>query len=144
MRAPRRIIIHSLADARAALAAAQELGVPVVLATAVGAGGYAGAMWFNAVIEAARADFPSVPVVTILDCSGEAGTVLNALRHGLKRVRFSGGAAALKRLRDIAGQLDAEIETGKPPPALDLLHERDPDAACRRYLRERTRRRGKA
>jgi hypothetical protein len=91
-------------------------------------------MWFNAVIEAARADFPTVTVAAVLDCADEAGTVLNALRHGLKRVRFTGSAAALKRLRDIAGQLDAEIETGEPPPALDLLHEADPEAACRRYL----------
>jgi hypothetical protein len=134
VRRPRRIIIHSLADARAALQAAHELGVPLELASAVGAGGYAGAMWFKALITAAREDFPAVPVTAVLDCADEPGTTLNALRHGLKRVRFVGGAQTLKRLRDIALQLNAEIETGRPPAALDLLHERDPEGACREYL----------
>jgi hypothetical protein len=132
--AARRIIIHSLADARAALSVAHERGVPIELASAEGAGGYAGAMWFNAVIETARADFPSVAVTAVLDCAAEAGTALNALRHGVRRVRFTGSAAASKRLKDIARRCGSVIETGKPPAALDLLRQDDPLAACRRYL----------
>jgi len=102
--------------------------------SAEGAGGYAGAMWFRSVLELASAEFPAVAVAAVLDCADEAGTVLNALRLGLKRVRFTGSAAALKRLEDIARQRGAEIETGKRPATLDLWHERDPEAACRQYL----------
>ena len=83
----KRIIIHSLADARAALAAAQALKSPVVLASAAAAGGYAGPAWFRAVVDQARAEFPDVAATVVLDCGDEAGTVLAALQHGFTRVR---------------------------------------------------------
>ena len=130
----KRIIIHSLAHARAALAAARAREVPITLASAAGAGGYAGPLWFKSVIETARADFPEVEVTAVLDCGGEAGTTLAALRHGIKRVRFTGNEAALASLRDIARELGAEIEAGAPSDALDLLNEPDPEAAVRTYL----------
>ena len=130
----KRIIVHSLAHARAALAAAHALKVPVTLASAVSAGGYAGPLWFKSLIEAARADFPEVEVTAVLDCGGEAGTVLAALRHGIKHVRFTGSGAALASLRDIAEQLGAEIETGTAPDALDLVDQPAPEATARAYL----------
>jgi hypothetical protein len=130
----KRIIIHSLDHARAALAAAHALKLPVTLASAAGAGGYAGPLWFKSLIEAARAEFPEVDVSAVLDCGGEAGTTLAALRHGIKRVRFTGNEAALASLRDIAQGLGAEIETGPAPEVLDLLSEPDPEAAARAYF----------
>lgn len=139
----KRIIVHSLDDARAALAAAVELKTAVTLASAHGAGGYAGPLWFKAVIEAAAAEFPGAEMAAVLDCADEAGTVLQALRHGLKRVRFTGNAAALKRLRAIAGKLGATIETARAPAALDLREAPDPKAAARAYLAEAPPRRAK-
>ena len=130
----KRIIVHSLAHARAALAAARDLQVAVTLASAAGAGGYAGPLWFKSLIAAARAEFPEADVEAFLDCGSEAGTTLAALRHGFKRVRFTGDAAALQPLREIAQELGAEIETGDAPEALDLLDESDPEAAARAYL----------
>jgi hypothetical protein len=115
----KRIIIHSLADARAALAAAWALKSPVVLASAEAAGGYAGPAWFKALVDQARAEFPEARATAVLDCGDEAGTA---------------GGAALKRLKDIAGQMGAAIETGRRPAALDLLDQRDPEAAARVYL----------
>jgi len=132
----KRIIIHSLADARAALAAAQALNVPVTLVSAEGAGGYAGASWFKALIDAAAAEFPAVALTAVLDCADEPGTALNALRHGIKRLRFTGAAAPRRRLKDIAHELGAEIEMGTAPEALDLLDQRDPEKAVRAYLRD--------
>jgi len=137
----KRVIVHSLADARAALAAASALHRPITLASAYGAGGYAGPLWFKGVIEAAAAEFPEVSVSAVLDCADEAGTVLLALRHGLKRVRFTGNAAARKRLQAIAAELGAEIETGRRPAALDLREVRDPAAELRAYLAPPARRR---
>jgi hypothetical protein len=130
----RRIIVHSLGDARAALAAARDLKVPVTLASAAGVGGYAGPLWFKSLIAAARAECPEAAAEAVLDCGSEAGTTLAALRHGFKRVRFTGDAAALQPLREIAQELGAEIETGEAPEALDLLDETDPEAAARDYL----------
>ncbi len=127
----KRIIVHSLAHARAALAAARDLRVPVTLASA---GGYAGPLWFKSLIAAARAEFPEAEADALLDCGSEAGTTLAALRHGFKRARFTGDAAALQPLREIAKELSAEIETGHAPEALDLLNETDPEAAARAYL----------
>jgi hypothetical protein len=131
---PRRIIIHSLAHARAALGVAAALGVPVTLASAVGAGGYAGPLWFKALIEAALHEHPGVAAAAVLDCADEAGTTLGALRAGIKRVRFTGADEVRERLAAIAAQLGATIEGGEPPPALDLLDAPDPTRLCHAYL----------
>ena len=131
----KRIIIHSLAHARDALAAAAALKVPVTLASAKGAGGYVGPLWFKSLVETVRAEFPEVEVAAVLDCGSEAGTTMAALRHGLKHVRFTGNETALASLRDIAQGLGAEVETAETPDKLDLLNERDPEAAARDYLR---------
>src|SRR5579864_2025139 len=130
----RRIIIHSLDHARAALDAAAAVGVPVTLASAIGAGGYAGPLWFKAVIEAALHDHPGVTAAAVLDCGDEAGTTLGALRAGLKLVRFTGRDDVRERLAAIAAQLGAAIESGEPVPALDLLDAADPARLCRAYL----------
>ncbi len=133
----KRIIVHSLAHARAALAAARALEVPVTLVSAAAAGGYAGPLWFKSLVDAVRADFPEVEITAVLDCAGEAGTTLAALRHGIKRVRFTGTDTTCAPLRDIAQQLGAEIETGEEPDGLDLLNEADPESAARDYLAAR-------
>jgi len=129
-----RIIIHSLAHARAALDAATALGVPVTLASAAGAGGYAGPLWFKALIEAALRDHPGVSAAAVLDCGDEAGTTLGALRAGIKHIRFTGRGDVRERLAAIAASLGATIESGAPPPALDLLDASDPARLCHAYL----------
>jgi hypothetical protein len=133
-RGERFIVIHSLDHARSAAGAAQALALPLTLASAAGAGGYVGPPWFKSVIDSAAAEFPGVRLSAVLDCGEEAGTALAALRHGLRRVRFTGGAAAAARLADIAGQLGAVIERGELRPALDLLDCRDLEASCRAFL----------
>ncbi|HXP75626.1 MAG TPA: hypothetical protein VN823_15895 [Stellaceae bacterium] len=128
-----RIIVHSLADARAALAAASALGLPVTLASAPGAGTYAGPHWFLALVAEAAREHPGVAVDAVIDCADEAGTALAALRAGCKRVHFTGRADTREKLGEIAAALGAEIEGGDRD-ALDLLDQRDPEAACRAYL----------
>ncbi|HUN48425.1 MAG TPA: hypothetical protein VMU85_17985 [Stellaceae bacterium] len=130
----KRIVIHSLADALAALAAAGQLRTPVILESAAGAGGFAGPAWFKAVVDQARAAFPGVEASAMLDCADEAGTVLAALQQGLTTLRFTGKPTTLRRLKDIARQAGATIETGRRKPALDLLDNGDPAAALRAYL----------
>jgi hypothetical protein len=132
--AERFIVIHSLGDARAALEAGASLGVQVTLASAPGAGIYAGPGWFKAVIEAARGEVPAAEFSYVLDCGDAAGMVLAALRQGLPRVRFTGPAATAARLADIAAQCNAAIERGPLEPALDLLDQHNAMSLCRAFL----------
>jgi hypothetical protein len=130
----RRVIVHSLDQARAALRAAAELGVGVTLASAAGAGAYAGPLWFKALIDAARKAHPEVAFDAVLDCGEEAGSALAALRAGIARVGFCGPTEVAARLRAIAEALGAALETVSGSDALDLVEVRDPYAAARAFL----------
>jgi hypothetical protein len=129
-----RIIVHSLEQARAAVAAAAELRVPMMLVSAAGAGGYAGPLWFTALVDAARHDHPEAAVAAVLDCADEAGTALAALRAGVTRVRFTGPEPVRLRLAEIAAALGAAIESGPVEGALDLLDRHDPKGAALAFL----------
>lgn len=131
--AGRAIIVHSLEDARAALAAAAALGVPVTLASAPGAAGYLGALWFREMIALAAAERPEVQVSALIDCGDKPGHVMAALRQGMKTIRFTGPKATAKTLAALADRYGAEIVTA-PVEACDLLDEPRPEAACRAWL----------
>ncbi len=131
--AGKTVIVHSLADARAALAAAADLGVPVTLASAPGAAAYAGPGWFQEVVAQAAAEVPPADWEAVIDCGERAGDVLLALRLGLERVRFTGKTAVAKKLAAIAEQQNATLITGRLE-GLDLRGTADPYAACRDWL----------
>ena len=130
---PPAIVIHSLAHATAALAAADELGVPVTLISAPDAAAYAGPGWFRAVAEQACAAHPGVEVTAVLDCGDMTGHALAALREGVVAIRFAGDTSG--KIEDIAGQYGALVIAGRPE-ALDLANvaERDMMAACKAWL----------
>lgn len=130
-----RIVIHSLAHARAALVAATELDLPVTLTSAPGAAAYLGAPVFREMVAAAEREFPDADVTALLDCGDDAGLALNALRHGLKVIRLKAADPVLARVADIAGQLGATLDPTPDAPALDLLEAADPRQACRDWLR---------
>ena len=98
------------------------------------AGGYAGAAWFKALLAAAQAAHPGVGITGVLDCGDEPGTVLAALRAGLRHLRFTGPEETRARLAAIAEQLDATVEGDEPVEALDLLDRRDAGALCSAFL----------
>jgi hypothetical protein len=126
----RFIIIHSLADARIALAAASKLDRAVTLVSAPGAGLYGGPGWFKALLDLAGAD----AAWAVLDCADAPGQVLAAWRAGLRRVGFSGDEAAAIALADIAAQLGVRLERMPLAPTLDLSRAADPAAACCEFL----------
>ena len=72
-------IVHSLAEAKAALAH----GRPVTLLSAPGAALYAGCGWWKALTEQARAAYPDVPCMDILDCADGTGEAFAAVRIGV-------------------------------------------------------------
>ncbi len=131
--ARKAVIVHSLGDACAALAAASELGVPVTLASAPGAAAYAGPGWFQEVVAQAAAEVPRADCQAVIDCGERPGDVLLALRLGLEKVRFTGKKDVAKTLAAIAEQQGATLITGRLE-ALDLRGVADPTAACRAWL----------
>ena len=130
---PGPIIVHDLAHVRAALAAAADLGVAVTLTSAPDAAAYLGSGAFKAMIDLGRREFPQVPLTAVLDCGDAPGLALGALRIGIPAVRLHAAPDVLARVADIAGQLGAVLDTDDRP-GLDLARERDPEAACRRWL----------
>ena len=129
----RAIVVHSLDDARIALAAAAAVARPVRLFSAPAAAGYAGAGWFAQVTALASADFPQVQFEAVLDCGDGAGLVMAALREGLKTLRFTGPEAIAAKLSDMARASGARLIKSEIP-ALDLRSERDPIEAARAWL----------
>ncbi len=129
-----RIVVHSLDQARAALAAATALKRQVVLASAAGAGCYAGPAWFKSLVALAQESYPGAQMEAVLDCGDAAGTALAALRLGFKHVGFSGGDEARAKLADIARALGAAIEPSYADACLDLRDRKNPQVLCAAYL----------
>ncbi len=131
-----RIVFHSLAHARAALAAAAEAGVAVTLQSAPGAAAYAGAGYLKAIADRAAAEHADVDCAAVIDCGADAGIAMAALRIGWRTVAFSGPAKVRRKLADIAEQMGARLvaDEADAREALDLLDVADADAACREYL----------
>jgi hypothetical protein len=127
------IVIHSLADARAALVAARDSGVKVTVISAPGAAAHAGAVWFDQVLHAAHAECPEAEFDAILDCDDAPGFALGALRAGIKTIRFAGREDVTSRLAGIAAANGARLVT-EPVETLDLRGHKDPASACRAWL----------
>ncbi len=127
------VIVHCLEDARIALTAAEALGCGIVLASAPGAAGYAGVLWFRELLRAAAAERPGLAVTGLLDCGDKPGLVLAALGQGLPALRFTGPRKVATRLAQICAAEGVELVTG-PLKALDLGAESAPEAACRAWL----------
>jgi hypothetical protein len=117
------IIVHSLAHAVAALSAAAETGQPVTLASAPGAGIYAGPAWFCALVATARTTIPAARCAVLLDCGEDAGAAQAAIRAGIEGIVFTGRGDVAERLADIASKSGIRLVTVRPDPALDLAAE---------------------
>lgn len=132
-RTDRAIRIRGLADARAAMTAAADLGVPVLLVSAPGAGRHAGAGWFRALTERLRAEFPRVALTAVLDCADSPGAALAALREGVGDVCLDGPPAVVGRVAAIAAAAGSRSHA---PIATAFEPEGGTDAvrACREWL----------
>jgi hypothetical protein len=126
-------LVHGMGHARAACAAAAEAGRPIALLSARAAGQFAGVGWFRALVEEARAEFPTLDVVGILDCGDAAGRAMQAMTQGVRSVVVDAASPALPRLRSLAARFAAEV-LDEPPAHVDLSAAPDPDAAARAAL----------
>jgi hypothetical protein len=132
----RALIVHNLAHARAALGAAETLGVPVVLISAAGAAAYAGAGYFLEFTGRAMAEHPGAKARTVLDCGTEPGLALGALGAGCPAIRYTGPRASRVKIADIAARSRARVDNSRYR-ALDLLDVEDARTACHQWLAKR-------
>ena len=125
MNEPPQIVVHHLEQARAALAAAAEIGCAIQLRSAQGAAGYAGVGYLKALGDELDQEL-------LIDCGDDAGLVMAALRTGCRRIAFSGSAELGRRLGDMAAQLGAVlIMEAQAPEVVMLQPEDDGDAVLR-------------
>ena len=136
-REPVAIVIHSLAQAVAALSAAAEAGRPVVIASAPDAGINAGPGWFREVLHGAHKAVPMAQFSSLLDCGDDAGAAMAALRAGLEAIVFTGPAEVAARLNDILAQAGARLQSAPVSTATSV---RTPTTTRRRTSRVTTRR----
>ncbi len=113
------VVVHSIDDARAALAT----GGPVTLLSATGAALYGGCLWWKALTEAARSEFPKVVTEDFLDCADASGHALAALRIGLRRLILWPDAPGRTRVGAIVAR-QGGVLLPKRPRALDLARPR--------------------
>jgi len=130
-----RIVVHCLAHAEAALAAAADRGIVVTLVSPPRAAASLGAAVFREMIALADARHPGCRAGAVLDCGDDAALALNALRRGVTAIRLDDGIdrEVRRRIADIAAQSGAEIDEDDSP-VLDLADIPDPAAACRDWL----------
>jgi hypothetical protein len=109
------VVVHSLADARSVLA----IGAPVTLLSAEGAALYAGCGWWQALVSAARMEFPQVAIDDFLDCANASGQALAALRTGLRHLILTANAPGRERVAEIVSDQEGILLANRPP-ALDV------------------------
>lgn len=123
-----QIVVHHLDQAKAALAAAAELGIEVHLRSAPDAAGFAGVGYLKALSDALGHEL-------VIDCGDDAGLVMAALRIGCRKLAFSGGAELSQRLGDMAAELHAEFRHEVvPPDVLGLGPDDHARARCLAWL----------
>jgi hypothetical protein len=109
------VIVHGVADAKAALAP----GLPVTLLSAPGAAVFAGCLWWREIVAAARAACPETPATDILDCADASGMAMGALRSGVCRLVLWPDAPGWDRVAAIADRQGGFV-LRRAPAALDM------------------------
>ncbi len=115
MKRPPLVAVHSLAQARAVFAT----GCQATLISGRGAGWYAGAAWWVALIDVARESAAAGQLHHILDCADAPGAAVSALRLGQRLLVLDADCPAFARVAAMARDLGAEVLTERPP-CLDL------------------------
>ncbi|MBW6398790.1 hypothetical protein KPL78_13080 [Roseomonas sp. HJA6] len=111
------VVVHALAQAEVALAAAGPAGV--MLLSAPGAGTFAGPAWFLALAAEAARRHPGKAWVAALDCADAPGAALAALRAGTRIVVLAGACPSFPAVAAAASEAGATLLPARPA-ALDL------------------------
>jgi hypothetical protein len=109
------VIVHGLADAKAAMVP----GLPVTLLSAPGAAVFAGCLWWREIVATARNVYQNTAATDILDCADASGMAMGALRSGVFRLVLWPDAPGWNRVAAIAERAGGFV-LRQAPPALDL------------------------
>jgi fructose/tagatose bisphosphate aldolase len=131
--ARRVIIIHTLEHARAALEAASEARMPVIVQSAPDAIHYAGSLYLLTLFRQARHSVPDADAIFILDADAAAAEAISAMQMGHTHLRSNAQSGLAGKISDIAAQLGVVMIAGEYE-ALDLLRHHDAKEACRKWL----------
>lgn len=131
---PSAFVVHDLEQAKAALKAARERGLCVLLVSAKGAAATLGPAVWREMIAAAEKAEPGALAAAVLDCGDDPGFALAALREGVKAIRVDARPEVRAKLADIAGQRGATLMADRPDPVCDLNTGADALAAARDWL----------
>ena len=136
----RAIIVHNLEEAKIAISVASSLDCMVVLRSSPEAAAYLGPQVFHEIIKQAKIGYEETKVHAVFDCGNDSGTALCALRYGIKAIRINVPIKTLKKISDIAKQMQASVEFVHSKnitdltTVLDLLDQDDPESAVRSWL----------
>ena len=130
------IVVHGKEHAVAALSAAAEADIAVLLVSQQGGVSVWGAEAFKALMEQAVRQVPQARFRWALDCGDDPGYALAACRTGVAGIVFATTSAAFDRIADIARQsgvamFSPDVYQGK---VLDLSQVGDTRAACDTFL----------
>lgn len=124
-----------------ALRAAAELATPILVVSMPGAGAYAGAGWWQAVLSKAAETVPEAAMTAVLDCGERPGPVLAAVRAGVSDVLVDPMVEPLaqgspERLAGLAAAAGVRLWQPPVPPLFDPDHDggRHPRARLRDWL----------
>jgi hypothetical protein len=125
----RRIVIHSIAHARAVclatIATDSKTPVSLELWSARHAAASLGPAWFGNIGTIISKEFPDLAIVCVLDCGDAPGNALAALRHGITCIYISAPSAVADKIRAIALHTNADVRTRRPSMP-DLMDYSDP------------------
>ena len=129
-----QIVVYALPDACAARQAAAAHGLPITLVSPAGAAAFAGPGWFRALVAQASAAVPRADFDAILDCAGDAGLAMAAMREGVAAICFDGPDDVRAKIEDMAAQSGCVVSRINYGMALDLDQCQDAATACRDWL----------
>jgi len=136
MSRPRRIatvIVHDLAQVRAALAAAAEAGAEIRLLTPPGGAHYAGPGFYAELARQAAAEHPRARFRFTLDCGDDAALALEALGAGWQALVLRRAGRVWDKAAGVASRHGAALHR-RAPAALDLIEVKDAGETCRKLL----------
>ncbi len=116
---PHAIIVENLDDIIAAINGRQAMA-DLRLWSPPDAASSHGVLWFLSLQQATRERFRGAAPEIVFDCGDRADFAHAALREGIRAICFRGSAGMLAKLRAIASDVGAVIETQHPALA-DLL-----------------------
>ncbi len=114
------VVVHGVQHARSVL----ELGRPATLLSAPGAALFAGAAWWRAVVDRARAGGAAPDTRDVLDCADAPGLALEAVGLGQRWLVLEGSCPAFGMVARLGATRGVVVLPARPA-ALDL---RDPGA----------------